>query len=408
MSLFRSEVVAERTAPSWGAVVVSQAPALKWASLALVLAAGAGLAAVLSLEYARKVRVSGYLEPRAGIAEVTAPASGRIAALKVGEEEQVRAGQVLAVLDHDRHSEQGRQVHLQEASYLRTSLRRLEQRALADAEKLNSERRSLQEELDHLTGEQAALQEELALASEQKTLLHLAEERLFKLMREGLAASASYEQGRQRTLVAAQGEIQIERTLAANARQTAQAREALVRIDREREARQLAADQERADLSRQLARLGEQRQTAVVAPMNGVVTFVQFGVGDHVAAEWVLMTVTPDDSTIDLVLLAGANAATDMAVGDEVRFKALSGHRRRNPIGAAVVRELSQTPQKPHQLRSWVAVNGPVFRARAEVAKFPDDFPKRSGMQVDAFVVTKSRTLWRWLLTPLLDALEGL
>lgn len=408
MSLFRSEVVAERTAPSWGAVVVSQAPALKWASLALVLAAGAGLAAVLSLEYARKVRVSGYLEPRAGIAEVTAPASGRIAALKVGEEEQVRAGQVLAVLDHDRHSEQGRQVHLQEASYLRTSLRRLEQRALADAEKLNSERRSLQEELDHLTGEQAALQEELALASEQKTLLRLAEERLFKLMREGLAASASYEQGRQRTLAAAQGEIQIERTLAANARQTAQAREALVRIDREREARQLAADQERADLSRQLARLGEQRQTAVVAPMNGVVTFMQFGVGDHVAAEWVLMTVTPDDSTIDLVLLAGANAATDMAVGDEVRFKALSGHRRRNPIGAAVVRELSQTPQKPHQLRSWVAVNGPVFRARAEVAKFPDDFPKRSGMQVDAFVVTKSRTLWRWLLTPLLDALEGL
>ena len=408
MSLFRSEVVAERTAPSWGAVVVSQAPTLKWASLALVLAAGAGLAAVLSLEYARKVRVSGYLEPRAGIAEVTAPASGRIAALKVGEEEQVRAGQVLAVLDHDRHSEQGRQVHLQEASYLRTSLRRLEQRALADAEKLNSERRSLQEELDHLTGEQAALQEELALASEQKTLLRLAEERLFKLMREGLAASASYEQGRQRTLAAAQGEIQIERTLAANARQTAQAREALVRIDREREARRLAADQERADLSRQLARLGEQRQTAVVAPMNGVVTFMQFGVGDHVAAEWVLMTVTPDDSTIDLVLLAGANAATDMAVGDEVRFKALSGHRRRNPIGAAVVRELSQTPQKPHQLRSWVAVNGPVFRARAEVAKFPDDFPKRSGMQVDAFVVTKSRTLWRWLLTPLLDALEGL
>ena len=94
--------------------------------------------------------------------------------------------------------------------------------------------------------------------------------------------------------------------------------------------------------------------------------------------------------------------------GDEVRFKALGGQRRRNPIGAAVVRELSQTPQKPHQLRSWVAVNGPVFRARAEVAKFPDDFPRRSGMQVDAFVVTKSRTLWRWLLTPLLDALEDL
>ena len=408
MSLFRSEVLAERTVSRWGTVVVSRAPALKWASLALVLVAITGLAAVLSLEYARKVRVSGYLEPRAGIAEVTAPASGRIAALNVGEEDQVRAGQVLAVLDHDRYSEQGRQLHLEEASYLRASLQRLQQRALANAEKLDSERRSLQEELDHLTGERVALRDELALASEQRTLLRLAEDRLLKLMREGLAASASYEQGRQRTLAAAQAEIQIERSLAANERQIAQAREALVRIDREREAQQLAVDQERADLSRQLARLGEQRQTAIIAPMSGVVTFVQFGVGDQVAAEWVLMTVTPDGGAIDLVLLADANTATDMAVGDEVRFKALSSHQRRNPVGLAEVRELSQTPQKPHLLHSWVAVNGPVFRARAEVAKFPDDFPKRSGMQVDAFVVTKSRTLWRWLLTPLMESLEDL
>ena len=141
----------------WGTVVVSRAPALKWASLTLVLVAIAGLAGVLSLEYARKVRVSGYLEPRAGIAEVTAPASGRIAALNVGEEDQVRAGQVLAVLDHDRYSEQGRQLHLEEASYLRASLQRLQQRALADAEKLDSERRALQEELNHLTGERVAL-----------------------------------------------------------------------------------------------------------------------------------------------------------------------------------------------------------------------------------------------------------
>ena len=408
MPLFRTEVLAERAAPSWGAVVVSQAPALKWASLALVLAAIAGLAAVLSLEYARKVRVSGYLEPRTGIAEVTAPAAGRIAALPVGEEARVLAGQVLAVLDHDRYSERGRQLHLEEASYLRASLERLQQRSQADAEKLDSQGRSLRKDLLHLGAERQALQEELKLATEQRALLSMAEERLRKLLAQGLASSASYEQGRQRTLASAQAEVQIRRALAANERQIAQAREALVGIGRERKARQLAADQEQADLSRQLARLGEQRQTAIVAPTDGVVTFVQFAVGDRVAADRVLMAVTPDAGAMDLVLLAGADAATDMAVGNEVRFKALSGQRRRNPIGAAVVQELSQTPQKPHQLRSWIAVNGPVFRARAEVARFPDNFPRRAGIQVDAFVVTKSRTLWRWLTAPLIDAVQDL
>ena len=408
MSLFRSEVLAERTAPNWGTVIVSRAPALGWASLGLVTAAIAGLTAVLSLDYARKVPIVGYLEPRGGIAEVIAPAAGQVAALHVRGEDRVRAGQVLALLDHDRYGEHGRQVHVQEAGYLRASIERLRQRALADAEKLDAERRSIRRQLDHLAQEQAALRDEQGLAQEQRTLLRKAEQRMAKLAAAGLVAGAALEQERRRTLAAAQAESQTRRALAANDRQMVQARAALVRLHQERQAQQLTAEQELADLSRRLGRLAEQTQTAVVAPKSGIVTFVQFAVGDRVAAEQVLMTVTPQAGVTDLVLLASANAATDMAVGDEVRFKALGGQRRRNPIGAAVVRELTQTPQKPYQLRSWIAVKGPVFRARAEVSKFPEDFPMRNGMRVDAFVVTKSRTLWRWLVSPLVSALEGL
>lgn len=408
MSLFRSEVLAERTAPRWGQVIVSRSPLLGWASLGLVLLALAGLAAVLSLEYARKVRISGYLEPHGGIAEVSVPAPGRVAVLHVGNEDLVQAGQVLAVLDHDRRSEHGGQVYVQEAGYLKASEQRLQKRALTDAEKLDSEARSVRRQLSHLAQEQQALQEEQRLVWEQHGLLRAAEERMAKLAADGLVASSAHDEARRGTLAAAQAESQTRRALATVERQIVQARAALERLAREREAQQLAADQELADLSRQLARLAEQRQTAVIAPKSGVVTFVQFAVGDRVAAEQVLMTVTPVSGGTDLVLLASADAATDMAVGDEVRFKALSGQRRRNPIGTAVVRELSQTPQKPYKLHSWIAVNGPVFRARARVSKFPEGFPVRDGMRVDAFVVTKSRTLWRWLGSPLIGALETL
>ena len=408
MSLFRSEVLAERRSERWGAAIASRAPRLVLASIALVLAGLLGMAAVLGLDYARKIRVAGYLEPKGGIAEVAASQGGRVAAVKVSERDRVARGQVLAVLDHDHYSEQGRQVHVEEAAYLRASMQRLERRMRTAEDKRASDLDAVREELSHLALERDALAEELALAEQREALRQAAEGRALKLLADGLLATAAYDQERQATLTLAQALSQLRRALAGNQRQSAQGRQALVRLEREHQTRRLQLQQERADLARQLARLGEQRQTAVVAPRDGVVTFVQFAVGDRVRAEQVLMTLAPVNAATQLVLLADAAAAADIAPGDEVRFKALSGQRRRNPIGAAVVREVSQAPQKPYQLRSWVAVEGPVFRARAEVLRHPEGLAVKGGLRVEAFVVTESQRLWRWLLEPLATAVEGL
>ena len=408
MSLFRPEVLAERSSEQWGSTIGLRAPRLMAASLSLVIVGLLGMAAVLGLDYARKVRVSGYLEPKGGIAEVIAAQGGRVEALNVGERDHVQPGQVLAVLDHDQYSEQGRRVHLEEAAYLRASIERLEQRMREAEERRTSDLGAVGEELDHLTLERGALAEELRFAEQREALRRVADERAQTLLADGLLAAARYDQERQATLTVAQAVSQLRRALASNQRQSAQSNQALVRIEREHQALRLQLQQERADLARQLARLAEQRQTAVVAPKGGVVTFVQFAVGDRVRAEQVLMTVAPVDAASQLVLLADAGAAADIAPGDEVRFKALGGQRRRNPLGAAIVREVSQAPQKPYQLRSWVAVDGPVFRARAEVLRHPEGLAVKGGLRVEAFVVTESHRLWRWLLKPLATAVEGL
>ncbi len=408
MSLFRPEALAERGSERWGSAIASNAPRLVQASVALVALGLLGMAAVLGLEYARKVRVSGYLEPQGGIAEVTAAQGGRVAALNVRERDQVARGDVLAVLDHDHYSEQGRQVHLGEAAYLRASIERLERRMRAAEERRTSDLDAVREEIDHLALERGALTAELRLAEQREALRRAADERALKLLKDSLLAAAAYDQERQATLAVAQTVNQLRRALAGNERQSAQSGQALIRLEREHQTLRLQLQQERADLARQLARLAEQRQTAVVAPKAGVVTFVQFTVGDRVRAEQVLMTVAPAETAAQLVLLADAAAAADIAPGDPVRFKALGGQRRRNPIGTAVVREVSQTPQKPYQLRSWVAVDGPVFRARAEVLRHPEGLAVKGGLRVDAFVVTESMRLWRWLLEPLAAALEGL
>ncbi len=405
-SLFRPEAVAERNQSHWGAILVTQAPALRWASIGLLLACAVGAGLVLNLDYARKVRVAGYLEPAGGIAEVTAPMAGQVAILHVREGSVVRRGEPLLSLDLGRLDESGVPVHALEADHLRASIRRLDALAGADLDRHESELRSVRRELIHLDTEQGGLRDELMVVEEREALFAGEERRLQRLSERGLVARSVFDGQRRETLAVRQSASQLRRALAGNRAQADLRRAALVRLQGEFQIKKLRMDQERAGLERQLEQaLGEYR-TTIVAPRDGMAAFLQFGVGDRVAAQQVLMTVAPDARGFDLVLLAGAGAAGRIAVGNDVRFRVLDAGREGDTNGAAVVRQISRTPQKSYHLVSWIPVEGPVFRARAEVVAYPGKLRLRHGVQVEAFVVTASKSLWRWLAEPLTSALD--
>ena len=407
-SLFRPEAVAERGRAHWGSILVTQAPALRWASVGLLLVCAVGAGVVLNQDYARKVRVAGYLEPAGGIAEVTAPMAGQVVALHVREGTPVRPGAPLLSLDLGRLDENGVPIQAQEADHLRASIHRLDALAGAELDQHQSELQTVRQELGHLDAEQRGLRDELAIVEEREALLYREEGRLEGLSKRGLVASSTFDRQRQDTLAARQSASQLRRALAGNRAQAELRRSALTRLQGEFRVQQLRRSQERAELERRLEQaLGDYR-TTIVAPRDGVAAFLQFGVGDRVSADQVLMTVAPDARSFDLVLLAGAGAAGRMTVGNAVRFRVLGAGREGDSNGTGVVREISQTPQKPYRLVSWIPVEGPVFRARAEVTAYPGKLRLRHGVQVEAFVVTASNSLWRWLVEPFASALAVL
>ena len=408
MSLFRSEAVAERSRPDWGSVIVNQAPALRWASMGLLLACCVGAGLVLRLDYARKVQVAGYLEPAGGIAEVASPVAGEVAALHVREGSTVRRGQPLVALDLGRRDEHGVPLQALEAGHLERSIRRLDELADAQAARHRGELQSVRRELVHLDAEYTGLREELAVAEERRALLARAEARLGQLSGRGLASRSEFDRQRQQTLAARQSFAQLRRALTGNRARADLKRAAVARLERSFRVETLRMEQERAGLERRLQQARGESRTTIVAPRDGITAFLQCGPGDRVAVDQVLMTVAPVAPEFELVLLAGAAAAGRMAVGNEVRFRVPGAERDGDPMGAAVVREISRTPQKPYRLVSWIPVDGPVFRARAEVVDYPEKLRLRHGVRVDAFVVTTSRALWQWLLEPFATALESL
>ena len=408
-SLFRAEAVAaQRTGSHWGSIIVTQAPALRWTSVGLLLACAIGAGVVLSLDYARKVRVAGYMEPVGGIAEVTAPMAGQLVALHVREGANVRRGEPLMSLDLGRLANSGVPIQALEAEHLQASIHRLDELAGAQLRRHQTELQTVKRELTHLDAERRGLRDELAVVEEREALLARAEGRVKGLSARGLVARSVFDRQRQETLTARQTASQLRRTLTGNRAQADLRHAALVRLEGEFRVQKLRMDQERAGLERQLEQALVEYRTTIVAPRDGVAAFLQFGVGDRVAADQVLMTVAPDAQAFDLVLLAGAGAAGRIAAGNDVRFRVLGAGREGETNGAAVVRDISRTPQKSYRLVSWIPVEGTVFRARAQVVSYPEKFRLRHGVQVEAYVVTASKSLWRWLVEPLTSALEVL
>ena len=409
MSLFRSEVLAERRSERWGAAIASRAPRLVLASIALVLVGLLGMAAVLGLDYARKIRVAGYLEPKGGIAEVAASQGGRVAAVKVSERDRVARGQVLAVLDHDHYSEQGRQVHVEEAAYLRASMQRLERRMRTAEDKRASDLDAVREELSHLALERDALAEELALAEQREALRQAAEGRALKLLADGLLATAAYDQERQATLTLAQALSQLRRALAGNQRQSAQGRQALVRLEREHQTRRLQLQQERAGPS-----------PAIGPPWGATANRGGRAQGRrcHLRA---IRGGRPG---------AGRAGAHDLgacrcrhAAGPTGRCRRSRRHRarRRSALQGAQRATAAQPHRRGGGSRSQPSAAKALPRCAAgwrwrgrcsgpgpEVLRHPEGLAVKGGLRVEAFVVTESQRLWRWLLEPLATAVEGL
>jgi len=408
MSLFRSEVLEERSRSQWGSIIVTQAPALRWASFALLLACVLGAGCMLRLDYARKEPVAGDLEPTGGIAEVSARMPGLVAELHVREGTVVQRGQPLLALDLGRLDEQGVPIHVVEADHVAASIGRLDELAAAQAEKHAADLQSIRRELAHLHTERRGIEDEMAIIKERQALSVRAEERLAELVLRSLVSGAEFDRRRQETLATQQSASQLKRALVGNQAQADSRRAALTKLEREFRVQQLQVQQDRAALERRLEQARNEHRTTIVAPRAGVAAFLQFAVGDRVTADQVLMTIAPDAPSFELVLLADAATAGRIEAGDVVRFWVQGAQRDADPSGAALVREGIRTPQQPYRLVGWIRVEGPVFRARAEVIDYPEKLGLRHGVRVDAFVVTTSKTLWRWLIEPVASALESL
>jgi membrane fusion protein len=405
--LFRDEALAHHQEKFWGEVMVSRPLPLTLLTLAAVTVAALIAAYLAWGEYSRKVKVTGYLSPQVGVVRVASAHAG-VHTYLLEEGSTVKAGEAIAKvsMQRDPGSEARQQALKAEIANRRESLsvERLRLDATLDAQlkQLATRESTLKLEIE-------AAGREISAQDERVAALKGVAERHEKLFKEGFIGPNLAEQKKsdmleQRAKLEAmrRTRVQLQRDL-----QTAQ---------NERRSVALKRDSSQGEIDRQLSALNREqvdtedqaREIVIAAPIDGVVATRAVTRGQTVAANSPLLSLLPENNTLQAEILVPTRAAGFVKPGQTValRYQAFPFERFGHAQG--VVKEVGSNVLAVGESGPLTAKE-PVYRVvvaldEQTVNAYGQAMNLRAGMLLDADIQLERRKLYQWLIEPIIAA----
>lgn len=414
-SLFRPEVVAARQARWLGGIALGQ-PVGPWLLTALALAVTAAIVVMLFFgEHARRTRVAGQLVPSAGMATVAAPASGYLLDVRVEEGAKVQAGDVLAVVSIPRSTRQGGDVAEATQRAIATRQSSLLESYGSQRRQLQAQSGGMQAQMDGLRSELQQIARESQTRREQHRLAQVSLGQLRSLQERKFATAAQVQQ-QQQAVLAELGSIQaLERSAMALRRELARLGHARDELLPRLAALDAAEKGERSGLEQESLEAGALAEAVVRSPVAGTVGSLLGQSGQAVQAGQPLLSLLPEPVRLEAHLLVPSRAVGFVEPGDVVRLRYQAFPYQKFGQHQGKVARISRSALSPGELGALIGnANGgePHYRIvvqldRETVRAFGTDEPLKPGMLLDADIFGETRSLWEWVLEPLMVLRNG-
>lgn len=390
-----------------------RSPVSTWAITCLISSIVlVGLAIAIFGEYARKETVSGWLAPDTGMAQIIARAGGVVEAVYVVEGDRVKEGQALAQISLDTGLTNGAGVAesmlaiiIGQRNELLERLKILKLRHETERQRLVNRREGISQEL-HQVAESVSLQEErIELAEEQvASLLELVD----------LRYSAELELQRRREDLLTQRQA-----LAGYMQQQLELQNEMRDIESHIKSAPLVEATEISEVQVQLAELDRQRTETttrrgyvVRAPVTGRVTTILARPGETADPDRPILTLLPEGGKLQAHLLAPTRAIGFVRPGQEVRLFYEAFPYERYGAARGTIIGVSKTIINPDYLRVNLPVQEPVYRIIVELERQTvlargESVPLQPGMLLNADIIFDRRSIWEWMLSPILRAITA-
>lgn len=406
--MFRREALEHQQDRLLGSALHTHLPRVRWLVALACLVPVALLAFAVGGQYTRKEHVTGYLVPTAGLIKVQTPQAGTVLRLQVAEGQAVRQGDVLLVLDSERHNPSTRdaQAAMQhEVADRRASL----QRELANQAAIDGlSARALAQRIQSLEAQREQARQQLALqrsrvASAERTL-----QRHEALVADRFLSEAALSQ-KQEELIDQRGQLAaLLRSLASLDNDLSTARADLASSTLKRSNNGAALQRQISELSQQLTEADNRRGVVLTAPADGTVTTLLTDVGQMAAPGAPLLSILPAGAALEAQLLVPTRAAGFIQPGQSValRYQAYPYQRFGHHLGQ--VRQVGRTVIQANESSLPVPVAEPVYRVTValpsqQVKAYGQAMALQAGMLLDADVWIDRRSLLAWLFDPLLS-----
>ena len=435
-TLFRQEALNARQAQWLGGVRIGRRLSFGVVTVCALLIASAVTAFALWGEITRKARMGGFTTHSRGQISLAAPATGVLESVAVKEGDLVGAAQLLFVVSTERASasagggagapECGGTGNPAASIGARAAASLRDRRASLEADKslrrLQTQQRTeaLNERLRGNAAEGRLLDAEAALAASRVQLAQTSLARQQRLAAEGFVSDAQTQQKTEELMGVQAGANATERSRAGLQRD---ARAIHAEITAGNSA--LAADL--SQIERNLSLLVQEssendarRQSVVLAPVAGVVTAVNFHVGQSVVAGQALATVLPHSEAAERLavhLYAPSRTAGFVQVGQTVMMRYAPYPYQKFGLHSGVVVAVGATPINPQDLPQGNAQailqgaqsNEPLSRITVKphaqsILTYGQVQALKPGMALEADVLQDKRAIWEWVLEPVLAA----
>lgn len=414
--LFRPEVMQARRDLWIGRNTLALGLPEVFTSVATSVMMGALAALLVFGTYARQLDLHGIVLPQNGLMRVTSTTAGRIEAIAVTEGEQVKADQLLYVVNIDTATARGgtqQQILHQLAAQREMLIDQIERRQQMKVERDAEAERKIANFTAQIAqmGVQVSLKQQFVRADSK----NYADFTKFK--EEGLGTLSTALVHQQTWMHAVEDlEDMKSRSLRLEAE--------LIDIQFQQRLGDLQTDDDVDKLRSQVAGIDQEvanaeahRSLEFHAPGAGTITAIQVHAGQTVDNGQPLLTIVPAHATLVAQFLAPSTAIGFLRVGQRVllrysafpfqKFGQHAGMITDVSLAALPQEELRQlVPELPAADRGKTFYRVTVMPQRQDVTVYGHAAPLQPSMQVDARVMLERRRLYEWLLEPLY-ALRG-
>jgi len=407
--LFRQQAVDKQQIRLYGPVLLRQPVSYLIAFCCLFVFSILSLLLLIFGEFARKESVSGYLVPQAGLLKVKSSRTGFVSQSPVAQGDLVVEDQLLLSL-HDPHQLlSGTSVGAQLLDKLARQETLINQRLAGLVSISDNQDADIKAKLAGLALERKSLSLQVTITQQRLRLAQEQVARMEALSQANVAARIKVDDARNLLLQLQSTQADFKRAVQTNKSQMSQ-------YQLQQKGQKLQATNDQAQLrfnlldieQRRLQLQGEQ-QTLIKAPRDGVATQVLAKTNELVQQGQVVMHLMPANSVLQAQLLVPTQAMGFIREGQAVNIRYAAFPYQKFGLYSGVVSQVSQTILTPNDTRdlpfpSQVAAYKVMVDLDAQfVEAYGRSIALKPGMQVSVDIRLEERSLWEWLLEPLLS-----